>query len=235
MVNSLCCLYLYDLWNVLRLLHLDSNGHPGLWQWSGQRMDSADSELFNTPSLSERLSWAATTHLWTAISRCVQFFSFPVWQFSICHGPPVLPCWLPLSVVLSSLMFSLCVPLYIWKHVCEQLKHLCVSGAGSLLDSCTLVLHTWKWWTHLLVITWFSGYKRPSQTFSWCLIVELSLSLLPSACVFALFHSINITYISFSSLQKPGGGSERDCCGERKLWINLFGALGFATWKPFLS
>lgn len=133
----------------------------------------------------------------------------------------------------SPLWCSLSLCLCIWKHVCEQLKHLCVSGAGSLLDSCTLVLHTWKWWTHLLVITWFSGYERPSQTLSWCLIVELSLSLLPSTCVFALFHSINITYISFSSLQKPGGGSERDCCGERKLWINLLELWTLLLGNPF--
>lgn len=163
------------------------------------------------------------------VCSVLQFPSLSVLHLSWSSSLPLLTPSFCRSLLFDALSLCLCI----WKHVCEQLKHLCVSGAGSLLDSCTLVLHTWKWWTHLLVITWFSGYERPSQTLSWCLIVELSLSLLPSTCVFALFHSINIAYISFSSLQKPGGGSERDCCGERKLWINLLELWTSLLGNPF--
>lgn len=159
------------------------------------------------------------------VCSVLQFPSLSVLHLSWSSSLPLLTPSFCRSLLFDAL--SLCPSVY------ESIYTHCVSGAASLLDSCTLVLHTWTWWTHLLVITWFSGYERPSQTFSWCLIVELSLSLLPSTCVFALFHSINITYISFSSLQKPGGGSERDCCGERKLWINLLELWASLLGNPF--
>lgn len=140
-------------------------------------------QTYSTLPRSQRGSAGQLQHLWTAISRCVQFFSFPVCPFSTCHGPPVFSCWLPLSVVLSSLMLSLSAPLCIWKHIYT----LCFRGGVS-----SGFLHFGP--AHLNVMNSPVG----NYLILWLRKTESDLELMPDCWTITITASFNMCVCSVS-------------------------------------